>query len=752
MFKQSTFPFPSTESTHTRASRRFILDDGFPGRASARGTGCPDCLVVCLSPRSMLFLRDLHLAFGGRTLFDGLSWTVRAGERIGLVGPNGAGKSTLLRVISGDQGIDSGEVVREGGATTGFLRQDTQEKDTSVSPLEDAMRAFGDVLALEAESHRLLEAMEATADHDTPHYHGLVDRFSKLQEMLTTRDAHTVEARTAAILSGLGFTDDEMRRPLSTFSGGWRMRVALARLLLGQPDILLLDEPTNHLDIESIDWLEGYLQTYPGAVVLVSHDRYFLDRMTTRTSELIRGQIDDYAGNYSFYLEARVERRAHWQANYDNQQKTIAEMERFVERFRAKATKAKQAQSRMKALEKLERIEAPPAEAASIRFRFPEPPQMGRIAVELSDFSKAYPAPEGGETRVFEHAGALRLEKGDKVALVGKNGAGKSTLARILLGAEDFEGDREVDRRAKIAHFAQHQAEALDPSQTVFGALQAAGRGQSDTQLRSVLGAFLFTGDDVFKSVSVLSGGERSRLALARTLLSPANVLVLDEPTNHLDIVSKDVLAEALRQYSGAFVLVSHDRHFIDAVAEQTWYVEDKAVKAYAGSYTEAQWQRENGTAARVSSSPASGDGVARTAPPQPAAEAPTRASSKPSGGKKTKEEKRREAEARNAAYQAAQGNAPKAASAPRAGSQTSAPKATGGLDARAAAKAVQKVERQIADAEARKTSIEAEMADPDLYSRPAEFQATMARFNAVEAEIKTLYTRWESLAAQAEA
>ena len=692
----------------------------------------------------MLFLRDLSLAFGGRTLFDGLSWTVRAGERIGLVGPNGAGKSTLLRVISGDQTVDGGEVVREGGATTGFLRQDTQELDTSISPLEDAMRAFGDVLALEAEAHRLVEAMEAATDHDTDHYHGLVDRFSKTQEMLATRDAHTVEARTAAILSGLGFTDDEMRRPLSTFSGGWRMRVALARLLLGQPDILLLDEPTNHLDIESIDWLEGYLTTYPGAVVLVSHDRYFLDRMTTRTSEVVRGQIDDYAGNYSFYLEARVERRQHWQAQFDNQQKTIGEMERFVERFRAKATKAKQAQSRMKALDKLDRIAPPPAEAGSIRFRFPEPPPSGRVAVELSDFSKAYPAPEGGHTRVFEHAGALRLEKGDKVALVGKNGAGKSTLARILLGTEDFDGAREVDRRAAIAHFAQHQAEALDASQTVFGALQAVARGQSDTELRSVLGAFLFTGDDVFKSVSVLSGGERSRLALARTLLSPANVLVLDEPTNHLDIVSKDVLAEALRQYSGAFVLVSHDRHFIDAVAESVWYVEDKAVKAYAGTYTEAQWQRENGTAAQVAkTAPTSGDGMARLAVPSgaPAVKAT-------SGGKKTKEDKRREAEARNAAYQSAQGRpATKAAPSAKTNGKTSAAPA-GGLDARAAAKAAQKVEAQIAAAEARKTAVEAEMADPDLYARPAEFAATMARFSAVEDEIKALYARWETLAA----
>ncbi|HEX9953413.1 MAG TPA: ATP-binding cassette domain-containing protein [Rubricoccaceae bacterium] len=699
----------------------------------------------------MLFLRDISLAFGGRTLYDGLSWTVRAGERIGLVGPNGAGKSTLLRVISGDQTIDGGEVVREGGATTGFLTQDTQEHDTSISPLEDAMRAFGDVLELEAESHRLLEAMDAATDHDTDHYHGLVDRFSRTQEMLSTRDAHTVEARTAAILSGLGFTEDEMRRPLSTFSGGWRMRVALARLLLGQPDILLLDEPTNHLDIESIDWLENYLTTYPGAVVLVSHDRYFLDRMTTRTSELIRGQIDDYAGNYSFYLEARVERRVHWQSQFDNQQKTIAEMERFVERFRAKATKAKQAQSRQKSLDKMERIEAPPAEASTIRFRFPDPPPVGRIAVELSDFSKSYPAAEGGVTRVFEHAGALRLEKGDKVALVGKNGAGKSTLARILLGEETFEGMREVDRRAAIAHFAQHQAEALDPGQTVFGALQEVARGQSDTELRSVLGAFLFTGDDVFKSVSVLSGGERSRLALARTLLSPANVLVLDEPTNHLDIHSKEVLAEALRQYTGAFVLVSHDRYFIDAVAESVWYVEDRAVKAYDGTYTEAQWQRENGTAARAAkAAPVSGDGMAQSKAPT----APGTPAVRPaSGGKKTKEEKRREAEARNAAYRAG-GAAPAPGKASTSAKPTSkAPAApVSGLDARAAAKAMQKVEAQIAAAEARKATAEAEMADPDLYARSAEFAATMARFNAADEEVKALYARWETLAAQAEA
>ena len=499
----------------------------------------------------MLILRDLHLAFGGRVLFDGLGWTVRAGERVGLVGPNGAGKSTLLRVIAGEQSVDQGDVIYEGGASVGFLRQDTQEEDLSISPLEEALHAFDDVLRLEAEAERLTKEMEAHPDHTTDDYFKLVEQFSKVHDRLLTRESHTAESRAASILSGLGFSDDEMRRPLSTFSGGWRVRVALARLLLGAPDVLLPDEPTNHLDIEAIDWLEQYLTTYASAVVLVSHDQYFLDRMTTSVADLIRGQIDNYPGNYAHYLEARQERRLHWQARYDNQQKEIAEAERFIARFRAKATKAKQAQSRIKALEKMERIPPPPPEANTMRFRFPDPPPSGRQVVEIGTFSKSYPAPEGGETKVFDRAGPLTLEKGDKVALVGKNGAGKSTLARILLGTESIEGDIQQDRRAEMAHFAQHQAESLEPSHTVFQSLQEKSRGHSDTQLRSLLGAFLFTGDAVEKSVSVLSGGERSRLALARTLLSPANVLVLDEPTNHLDIVSKTYLAEVLRQYSG---------------------------------------------------------------------------------------------------------------------------------------------------------------------------------------------------------
>jgi ATP-binding cassette subfamily F protein 3 len=685
----------------------------------------------------MLVLRDLHLAFGGRVLFDGLSWTVTAGQRAGLVGPNGAGKSTLLRVIAGEQSVDGGEVVYEGGATIGFLRQDTQEEDLSISPLEEALHAFDDVLRLEAEAEALTAQMEAHPDHTSEAYFALVERFSRIQDRLVTREAHTAEARAATILSGLGFSDEEMRRPLSTFSGGWRMRVALARLLLGQPDVLLLDEPTNHLDIESIDWLEGYLTTYPGAVVLVSHDRYFLDRMTTSTADLIRGQIDAYAGNYSFYLEARQERRAHWQARYDNQQKEIADAERFIARFRAKATKAKQAQSRIKMLERMQRIPPPPPEASTMHFRFPEPPPSGRQVIELTEFSKTYPAPEGGVTAVFDRAGPLGLERGDKVALVGKNGAGKSTLARMLLGTEPFEGERTQDRRAEMAHFAQHQAEALEPSHTVLQSLREKSRGHSETELRSLLGAFLFTGDDVEKSVSVLSGGERSRLALARTLLSPANVLVLDEPTNHLDIVSKNVLAEALRQYTGTFVLVSHDRAFIDSVAESIWYVERGTVQTYRGTYSETQWQREHGTASKLGA-PASGDGSAGTPRrTEPTATPTAKPAAKSSGGKKSKEEKRREAEARNKLYRMMKdGTVPPARE----------------LGPDLAARALELLEQQVEEQEAAVADLERQMADPDLYAKPAEFQKTMERLQTAQTELKALMGRWERLAEEVEA
>ncbi|MCH7639001.1 MAG: ABC-F family ATP-binding cassette domain-containing protein [Bacteroidetes bacterium] len=675
----------------------------------------------------MLYLQNIHLAFGGDPIFEGLTWAIKPGQRIGLIGPNGAGKTTLLRIISGQQDADAGKVTREGATTIGYLAQDVQEMDLEGSPLSEALHAFDEIRALEEEEGRLTAEMEAHPDHESAAYMKLVMRFDRVHSQLLSHESHTIESRTEAVLHGLGFSVEEMRRPLNTFSGGWQMRVALARILLRRPTILLLDEPTNHLDIESIDWLEGYLKSYPGAVVLVSHDRYFLDRMVTRIAEIANGRIEDYAGNYAFYLQDREERRALQQSAYDNQQRLIAETERFIERFRYKATKARQVQSRIKMLARLERLQPPPSDDASIHFRFPDAPPSGRSVVELSRFSKTYPNEDGDDTVVFQDVPALTVEKGDKIALVGKNGAGKSTLARMLLGVEPFDGTREPGYRVVDTFFAQHQAEALDPSFEVLESLREVGRGQSETQLRSLLGAFLFRGDDVFKSVSVLSGGERSRLALARTLLSPANFLVLDEPTNHLDIASKAVLAEALRQYTGSFVLASHDRYFIDQVVNKVWYVEDGTVRRYVGTFSDAQWQREHGTAARTTDDrPRTTEGKPKTQGPKP----------KGQGYKKSKEQKRAEAEARNRLYKALQGN--------------------GELDLRSLPpdllpRALELVEQRVAKHEKKRNELEKALTDPDLYNRPAEFQATMARFNEADEALRNLMAQWEELAAQLE-
>ncbi len=675
----------------------------------------------------MIYLTNVSVAFGGQVVLDGLTWAVRPGVRTGLVGPNGAGKSTLLRVIAGTQAVDGGEVSFEGGTTVGYLTQDVQEMPGETTVLDAALDAFADVLAAERAVRDLTAELEAMPDHASDAYMKRIEALTRAQAELDRLEAHLVRPKAESVLSGLGFEADDMARPLRTFSGGWRMRVALARLLLQNPSVLLLDEPTNHLDIESIDWLETYLKGYPGAVVLVSHDRYFLDRMVTSIAELYAGKVAEYAGNYAFYLEERKERRALLQAAYDNQQREIAQMERFVERFRAKATKAAQAQSRIKMLEKMERLAPPPQEEAAIHFRFPEPPRSGRTVLSVSRFSKTYPNPEGGTVDVFDDAGPLLIERGDKIALIGKNGAGKSTLARILDGIEPFEGEREVGYQVQPAFFAQHQADTLDHGLTALGALREVSRGQSETELRSLLGAFLFQGDDVFKPVGVLSGGERSRLALARTLLSPANFLILDEPTNHLDMASKAVLVEALRQYAGTFVVVSHDRHFLDQIVTSVWWVGHGGVKHYDGSYSDYLWQRER--QGPPSGTSAAGDGQA-SAPPKPAASKPAA-----SGGKKTKEQKRQEAEERNRLYRALQkGKAPEKISDPTL-----------------LARLVEKLENEVAAKEAEKEALETQLADPSFYGQAEAFQETMRAFAEVEAALKTLMKRWEDAAAKLE-
>jgi ATP-binding cassette, subfamily F, member 3 len=679
----------------------------------------------------MIYLSDVTVSFGGDPVLDGLTWTVRPGERVGLVGPNGAGKSTLLKAIAGRQGLDGGQITFDGGATIGYLEQDVQEVPGERTVVGAAMDAFAETLRKEDEVHALAEELEAMPDSSSDAYFQKVTRMTGLQAELDAAEIHTLRPRTEAILHGLGFAQEDLDRPLRTFSGGWRMRVSLARLLLRQPAVLLLDEPTNHLDIESVAWLEGYLRSYPGSVVLVSHDRYFLDRMVNRIAELYAGKVTEYTGNYAYYLEARIERRQLQQQAYDNQQREIAQAERFIARFRAKATKAAQAQSRIKWLEKLERLAPPPPEEATIRFRFPEPPRSGRTVLELSSFSKTYQGEEG-TVAVFRDAGPLAIERGDKIALIGPNGAGKSTLARILDGHESFEGDRELGYAVAKAFFAQNQAEALPQGLSVLDALREAAHGHSETELRTLLGAFLFKGDDVFKLVGVLSGGEKSRLALARTLLSPANFLLLDEPTNHLDMTSKAVLVAALQQYTGTFVVVSHDRHFLDEVATSVWRVGEGTVRVFPGNYSEYVLQREAETSGTPAAPPSPGPRLDGASPSTNGKAAPPLSSS----GPKSKEQKRREAEERNRLYQALQEGADP--------NQFSDPVLL--------RRYVERLENEVARQEEAHTTLEAKLADPSLYAQREAFAEATRAFDASQAELKRLMKRWERAAARLEA
>jgi ATP-binding cassette, subfamily F, member 3 len=666
----------------------------------------------------VIYATNIHLSFGGQVVFNGLNWTVPRGKRIGLIGPNGAGKSTLLRMIAGRIKPDSGEISMEGDVTIGYLEQDVQEADPRRSVLDEAMLAFEEVLALEAEIERVIQALDAETDHMSDRYERLLHQLDRAQSQLGTRDAHLARPQAESVLTGLGFDPEALGRPLATFSGGWRMRATLARLLLRRPEVLLLDEPTNHLDIESIDWVEQYLKEYDGTVVIVSHDRYFLDRMVNHISEIAHSVITDYSGNYEYYLEQRQERRALQQSAHDNQQRQIVETERFIERFRYKASKAKQVQSRIKLLEKLERIPPPPADEASIGFRFPEPPKSGRTVLELSKFSKTYPS-EAGPISVFNGTGPISIERGDKIALIGKNGAGKSTLARIINGTEPFDGERVEGYKVERTFFAQHQAETLNPSHTVLQSLEDAAPRESETRLRTLLGAFLFRGDDVFKPVGVLSGGERSRLSLARTLLSPANFLILDEPTNHLDIHSIQVLVEALRQYAGTFVVVSHDRHFLDQVATTVWAAGNGDVSAFPGTYSEFREARKAQDIALANPTPSkaavaqSGNGA-------------------DSSGRKSKEQKRREAEERQRLNKMIE-----------KGAEVDPARLTNGQ----LRKLIERVEKDVFTAEATRTNLEAEMARPDVYENPERMRVVKTRHEDVTIRLEQLMQRWEELA-----
>ncbi|MBQ2248070.1 MAG: ABC-F family ATP-binding cassette domain-containing protein [Tidjanibacter sp.] len=525
----------------------------------------------------MVSIDNVTVSFGGWDLFKDISLLINPRDRIGLVGKNGAGKTTLLKVIMGEQPPTAGVITMSGDTTLGYLPQQMKVHDTTTL-VEETAKAFEELIHLEKEMERLTVEIAAREDYESEEYGELVHRLSEATERHNLLGGESREAQIERTLLGLGFKREDLNKPTSTFSGGWRMRIELAKLLLRRPSVFLLDEPTNHLDIESIQWLEGYLKEYPGAVLLISHDRDFLDNVTNRTVELLLGKVYDYKVPYTQYVQLRKERREAQIAAYNNQQRLIEKSEEFIEKFRYKPTKSNQVQSRIKQLEKLDRIEIDEEDLSALNLKFPPAPRSGQIVAELKEVGKSF-----GTKRVFGGAD-FTIEKGDKIALVGRNGEGKTTLARILIGElEPSEGSVKLGANVSIGYYAQNQDDLMDGDFTVYDTLDKVAVGDIRTRLRDILGAFLFRGEDVDKKVRVLSGGERSRLAMARMMLSPHNLLVLDEPTNHMDMRSKDILKEAIRNYDGTLVVVSHDREFLDGVVDKIYEFRDGGVKEYLG-------------------------------------------------------------------------------------------------------------------------------------------------------------------------
>ena len=523
----------------------------------------------------LLGLQNVTFEFGARTIVEDATWHIQPNERIGLIGYNGTGKSTLLKVLTGQYMPNKGTVEKGRETTIGFLHQDLLSFDTEDSILEVAMGAFERVKELEKEIEEIGKKLEQTGDEALAHDYA--DRLHELEVL----GGYEIHHKTEEILQGLGFANADLQKPYKLFSGGWRMRVLLAKMILMHPDVLLLDEPTNHLDLPSIEWLEKYLIHYPGAVVIVSHDRYFLDRMVTKVVELYQQQLHFYTGNYSFYETEKALRIDIQKKAYENQKDYIRQQEKFVERFKAKASKAAAAQSIVKRLDKLERIEDVEIERPNMRINFSVDKQPGRILCTLKHVSKSF-----GDIKILENTGA-EIDRGDKIALIGANGKGKSTLLRVIAGVEQYTGDRIWGHNVDDAFYAQHQLEALDINNTVLEEMKNSRSGKTDLELRSLLGCFLFSGDDVDKKIKVLSGGEKARVALAKTIVSKANFLLLDEPTNHLDIHSVDLLIESLNKYEGSIVLVSHDRYFISRIANKIWEIEDHKIREFKGTYKE---------------------------------------------------------------------------------------------------------------------------------------------------------------------
>ncbi len=633
----------------------------------------------------MLSLNSISFEFGGRYLYKDATWQINPGEKIGLVGLNGTGKSTLLRIINGEYALESGDISKIRNLTIGFLNQDLLSYSSGETILEVALTAFASTLQLEKEINELLVKLET--DHSDEVLHALHDK----QVAFDAADGYNLKPKAESLLEGLGFTTADLERPLDTFSGGWRMRVMLAKMMLQQPDLLLLDEPTNHLDLPSILWIENYLKEYTGTVVIVSHDRYFLDKVADKIAEIAFQKITIYNGNYSFYLEEKTEREDLQRSQFKNQQQYIKEQEKLIDRFRAKASKAKMAQSRIKMLDRLDKVEDVDSMGGEINVRFEMDKQPGKLISKLDIQDKAY-----GDLKILGKTESTIL-RGDKIALIGANGRGKSTLLRMIFGSEPFHGKSEMTHNVVTSFFAQHQLESLNLNNDLITELIEFAPTKKDVELRSILGAFLFSGDEVFKKIKVLSGGEKSRVALAKTMLSKANFLILDEPTNHLDMQSVAILIQVLQEYEGSFIIVSHDRYFLSQVANKIWWIENNEIKEYLGPYDEYEYWSE-----------------------QRQKEQKADDKLKIEIAKKEKEKKKSEKKSEVSDEQL---------------------KAKKKLDSR-----FQKLEVELQNAKKLKVALEAELGDPAIYQNADKFQRTMEKFNQHETLLNQITKEWEEV------
>ncbi|OQY93204.1 MAG: ABC transporter ATP-binding protein [Sphingobacteriales bacterium UTBCD1] len=650
-------------------------------------------------------LQNVTFEFGARTIVEDATWHIQPNERIGLIGFNGTGKSTLLKLLAGEYSPSKGTIEKGRNTTIGYLHQDLLSFDTNQSILQVALGAFEKILQLEKQIEELGKELEKNPDDKLVH-----DYSDKLHE-LEILGGYNIHHQTEEVLQGLGFANNDLGRSYREFSGGWRMRVLLAKMILQQPDLLLLDEPTNHLDLPSIEWLEKYLQHYQGAVVIVSHDKFFLNRMVTKIVELYQKHIHIYNGNYDFYEKEKEERIEIQQRAYENQQDYIRQNERLVERFRAKASKAAMAQSLIKKLEKLDRIEEPETERPNIRINFRMDKVPGKVLVELKNVTKTF-----GENVIVKNTSA-EITRGDKIALIGANGKGKSTLLRLIAGTESFSGERKWGHNVEESFYAQHQLEALNLEHTVIEEMMECGSQKTELELRTLLGCFLFSGDDVEKKIKVLSGGEKARVALAKTIISRANFLLLDEPTNHLDMHSCELLAEALNKYEGSYILVSHDRYFISQTANKIWEIADHDIKEFKGGYKEwAEWKERQGSLSQS----------------LPAGNASQEAEKSKELNRSNKSEKKPAKEPNKAELN-------NSGASPSGGRE-------GKKELQKQQRIFQQLEEKITGLNEQKQLLETALAEPGTYANKEKFLKTEAAYKKVAAELEQLNKQYEQV------